>query len=201
MILYRMKCVIFLKWDLIIWKFFKHKRHKRFLMICLFGVWGFGDLGFGKVLKFDETECGYFFIFDKLFYNRMKTRQDLKTEKLRLFGCIFFAVVGITNLFASITDNSFHTLDLIILIVSILPMLIRKKMFLLLYGIVSCFIALFIGYACLTFSLNPEVKTSLFTFFMGFLLSFLTLTASLALIYVGLQSSNEKEFSLVNQKG
>ena len=127
----------------------------------------------------------------------MKTKQNIKIKRLRLFGSLFFALAGIVNFVASSIYVGIQTLDIVILIVSILPLLIRKKMFLLIFGLFACFISLYMGYACLTFSLNPKIQTSDLDFFMGFSLSFFLLIASLALIYVGLPFSDKKEFNLI----
>ncbi|MGK4567760.1 hypothetical protein [Flavobacterium sp. 3HN19-14] len=119
----------------------------------------------------------------------------MKVRKIKLFGAIYFAGLGIANL---IGVHEIQWIDLILFAISILPLLINKKLFLISYGFFAGLISLYIGYACTVFTFNQKVGTTATDLLMGYALFFFSLMASCALWYAGLQSStNKREFSLI----
>jgi hypothetical protein len=120
--------------------------------------------------------------------------QKLKTAKL--VGSIYFLGLGLINFCATYYYAKIHLLDFIILSFGFLPLLINHRIFLLLFGLLAGFISLYMGFACLTFNLNPEIHTSQTSYNMGYLLAVTSFLSSLLLVYVGLNLTENKEIKL-----
>ncbi len=106
----------------------------------------------------------------------------------KLIGAIYFLILGVLNFGATLIFAEIRILDIVILALACLPLLINRNYFYFSFGILAAIIALFLGYACLTFNLDPAIGTSGFSYFMGYLLSASLLVASFLLVYGGSQS-------------
>lgn len=124
----------------------------------------------------------------------IKQRISIRTAKL--VGSIYFLLLGLINFVATFMYAEVRLLDAITAVVCVLPFLIKKKMFLLLFGIMTAFISLYGMFAGLVFIADPQVQTSKISFLMGFLLTGSALSASLLLILAGISDENLKLSSL-----
>ena len=124
----------------------------------------------------------------------MVTNTEQRIRIAKLVGSWYFLLLGLVNFIATFIYSEIKWLDSITLAICILPLLINKKIFLLIFGIVAAFISFYLFLACLAFSLNPEVQTSQISFFMGFLLTGSALFSSLLLIFVGHTFATYKVF-------
>ncbi len=115
--------------------------------------------------------------------------QILKTAKL--FGSMYFLALGLINFCATFFNAKINPIDFIILSFGLLPLLVNKKLFFLIFGLLGCFISLYMGFACLTFNLNPRIHTSQISYNMGYLFAVTFFFSSLLLVYVGLNWSEK----------
>lgn len=106
-----------------------------------------------------------------------------KRKTAKLIGAIYFLLLGLVNLGATWAFAEINNLDIIIIAIACLPMIINKNYFSISFGVLSTFIAVFLGYACFMFHVDPNISTSAVSFFMGYLLSASMLVASFLLIY------------------
>ena len=127
----------------------------------------------------------------------MEPNKQQKIKIIKLLAALYFLILGVFSFSASLYDNVFTWLDLVLLLFSCLPLIINKRIILLAFGMLAGCASIYIMYACLSFSLIPQLLTTGIAFFMGFVLGSSSLSASLALIYVGLQSSDKNQFSLI----
>ena len=100
----------------------------------------------------------------------------------KTMGIVFFALAGVINLVATLAFSELHALDWIILAVFSLPALIRKRLFLLAYGMTFALLlslSLFLG---LIYVLDARHNTSAAHFIQGLLLGGSLLSASFFLM-------------------
>ena len=121
--------------------------------------------------------------------NISKEERKLKTAKL--VGSLYFLGLGLINFSATIFYSKIYLIDFIILSFGFLPLLVNRKLFFLIFGLLAGFISLYIGFACLSFNLNPEIHTSQTSYNMGYLLAVTSFLSSLLLVYVGLPAKEE----------
>lgn len=117
-------------------------------------------------------------------------KQLISVRTAILVGSIYFLSLGLINFVATFIYAEIRTLDTITLLVCVLPLLIRNKKFLLLFGIVVAFISLYGMFAGLVLIADPRVQTSNISFFMGFVLTGSALLSSLLLIFAGISYEN-----------
>jgi hypothetical protein len=99
-------------------------------------------------------------------------------------GSLYFILLGITNMVATMLLSDLHTVDFIILAVTCIPVIINSNVVYLLFGIMGAFISLYMGIAGLAFNVNPAVvHTSQLDFVMGYLLAISCFIASSLWIY------------------
>ena len=122
--------------------------------------------------------------------------QRFNARTAKLVGSSYFLLLGLTNLVATFIFAEIRMLDTITLVVCILPFLINRKLFHLLFGIITALIAIYLTIAGLTFMINPAVHTSTISFLMGFLLTGSALLASLLLIFSGSSDGDLKLYAL-----
>lgn len=106
-----------------------------------------------------------------------------KRKTAKLIGAIYFLLLGLVNFGATWIFAEINNLDVVILAIACLPLIVNKDYFSFSFGSLTAFIAFFLGYACFTFNVDPNISTSAFSFFMGYLLSVSMFAASFLLIY------------------
>ncbi|MBE7169003.1 MAG: hypothetical protein INR73_00335 [Williamsia sp.] len=118
--------------------------------------------------------------------------QRISAKAAKLVGSVYFLLLGLTNFVATFIYAEVKPLDSLTAVICALPFLIRKKMLLLVFGAVAAIISAYGAFACLIFSVNPQVQTSKIAFLMGFLLTGSALVSSLLLIIAGTSNENVK---------
>lgn len=106
-----------------------------------------------------------------------------KQKTAKQIGAIYFMFLGLVNFGATLILAEINSLDVVILALACLPLVVDKNYFYFSFGVLAAVLALFLGFACLTF--NPTIGTSAFSYFMGYLLCISLLVASFLLIYGG----------------
>ena len=122
--------------------------------------------------------------------------QHISVKTARILGSVYFFLLGLINFVATFIYAEIRLLDLITVVVCALPFLMRKKMFLLVFGIVAACISVYGTVGGLVFLRNPQVHTSKIAFFMGFLLTGSAFLSSLLLIFAGSSDENLNPGSL-----
>lgn len=120
----------------------------------------------------------------------MENDKDLKVTRARKTGVLYFAALGMVNLGATIFNGQLRPLDVVILVVTLLPMLITKKWFLFVFGLMASLVSLYMGAACLKFNLTPGISTQQISFIIGYLFAAANLYSAALLIYAGLQDAD-----------
>jgi hypothetical protein len=120
--------------------------------------------------------------------------QKIKTAKL--VGSMYFIALGLINFCATFYYAKINLIDFIILSFGVLPLLINHRLFFLIFGLLAGFISLYMGFACLTFNLNPEIPTSQTSYNMGYLLAVTSFLSSLLLVYVGFNWTHSRRIKL-----
>jgi putative exporter of polyketide antibiotics len=121
------------------------------------------------------------------------SKKEQKLKAAKLVGALYFLGLGLINFCATFFYSQIHLLDVIILSFGFLPLVIKHRSFSLIFGLFAGFISLYLGFACFTFNLNPQIHTSQTAYNMGYLLSVTAFLSSLLLIYVGLNSTSKRE--------
>lgn len=114
--------------------------------------------------------------------------ENKKQTRAKLIGSMYFLLLGLVNFGATWAFAEINNLDIVILAIVCLPLIVNKDYFYFSFGVLAGLIAFFLGFACLTFNLDPTIGTSAFSYFMGYLLSVSMLAASFLLIYGGSQT-------------
>ncbi|MES2458426.1 MAG: hypothetical protein V4594_22905 [Bacteroidota bacterium] len=122
--------------------------------------------------------------------------QSLNPHKAKLTGSLYFIALGFSNFGFTILNGHFRPLDVVILVLSALPLLVNKRLFTLLFGLIAGFMSVYIGIACLVFNFVKETGTSQTDFMMGYLLAFTCLLSSLLLVYAALRASSQGALKL-----
>ena len=116
---------------------------------------------------------------------------EKKLKNAWLIGSVYFVLLGVINFSATLWNGKLGTLDLLILLMFVLPLLINKKTFSLLFGIIAGLISLYMGFAAFMFNLTPNIETSQTAFIMGYLFIAATLSACILLLYSSGSSSQK----------
>ncbi|RZJ65484.1 MAG: hypothetical protein EOO50_13555 [Flavobacterium sp.] len=118
--------------------------------------------------------------------------------KIKYFACAYFALLGLATLALSASTSTLYLKrDLLIMLALALPMLINKRIFHLMYGLLSAMITLTM-LLVYTFSNNPwQIDISISMFVSGLFIFALAFVASLALVYVGTYSKTKNTFTLI----
>lgn len=126
----------------------------------------------------------------------MVTQSPTKANQIKHFAGLFFIGLATLNLILTVMNVGVRLFDLLILILVVVPFIMNKRKIFLLFGFLSGLTSLYMTVGCLIFSLNPDIQTSAMEFFMGFVLSIMSLTFSIGLIYVGIQGSENSRLNL-----
>ena len=124
----------------------------------------------------------------------MQTSKPDKINQIRYCASLFFVIIAIVNLvnsFVSTSQTAFF--DITFLGVAILPMLIKKRIFILGYGV----LATLVSFPILLIYLITSSTSYLVSYFFGLSVFIMALVCSLALIYVGTYSPEKGRFKLV----
>lgn len=122
-------------------------------------------------------------------------KQVFKTAKF--VGSTYFLMLGVINFSATSFYSKITPVDFIILSFGFLPILINKKLFYLVFGLLASVICLYMGFACFTFNLNPNIHTSQTSYNMGYLFIITCFLFSLLLVYSGLNWTEKKQIKLI----
>jgi hypothetical protein len=121
------------------------------------------------------------------------SKKEQKLNAAKLVGSVYFLGLALINFCATFYYSKIHLIDVIILSFGFLPLLIKHRSFSLIFGLMAGFISLYMGYACLSFNLNPQIHTSQTDYNVGYLLSVTAFLSSLLLVYVGLNTTRKRE--------
>lgn len=128
----------------------------------------------------------------------MEINKEKNGKKALLMGCLYFVVLALINLLTMLIDNQVTPIDLIILLITALPLLINKKIFSLFFGGLGVLFSLYILIAILIVHTNPEINhLSKLPILIGYLFAGMTIIASLLLVYSGTYSTEKNRFSLI----
>ena len=123
-------------------------------------------------------------------------QKEQKLKAAKLVGSMYFLMLGLINFCATLFYSSIYLIDFIILLFGFLPLLVNRRLFFLSFGLLASFISLYMGFACLTFNINPEIHTSQASYNMGYLLAVSSFLSSLLLVYVGLNLVDKRTIEL-----
>jgi len=121
------------------------------------------------------------------------SEKEQKLKAAKLIGSVYFLGLALINFYATFYYSKIHVIDVIILLFGFLPLLIKHRSFSLIFGLFAGAISLYLGFACFTFNLNPQIHTSQTAYNMGYLLSVTAFLSSLLLVYVGLNTTRKRE--------
>lgn len=108
----------------------------------------------------------------------------------------YFAILGTVN-FTATLFSGIHTIDFVLLGLGILPLLIKRKWFMIGYGFLGAFIFGYVVIATLASQINPMATTPIHWLLAGYALLISGIAASLLLFYAGLQTDDKHSFSLL----
>lgn len=117
-------------------------------------------------------------------------------KKAWRYSAFYFAGLALANLLIALFSGVFGTLDVVLLCLGFLPLLIRRRLFLVAYGFLAAFIFLYLAIACLVSQVSPESGPTVFAYLTGYALSVSGLLAAMLLVYAGI-GHDRKSFRLV----
>lgn len=130
----------------------------------------------------------------------MKMSQVNNPTKLKYFAASYFILIGVLNLldtFFSNIDITYSIRDFIILFVLSLPLLINKRPFYFIFGLITSTIS-FLTLILYVDSQNlSKAYDSIWAFLPGFVIICLGFLCSLALIYIGIYTAEKNRFKLI----
>lgn len=127
----------------------------------------------------------------------MKSQSSKTLKQIKLLAGIYFIGLTIINLLLTWINVGINYFDFAIFVLAVFPFILNKRRIFLLFGILSSLASLYLTFACISLSMKVGNNTSDTEFFMGFLLCFMSLTFSLALVYVGLHYAERHRFHFI----
>lgn len=111
---------------------------------------------------------------------------EQNVKRVKLIGLAYFISLGVINFVAAVFNGHFRVLDVIIVLLTLIPLIVNTKWIYISLGVLSACISLYMCFACFVMNMYQHTATSQFAFMMGYLLAASSFVASSLLVYTGL---------------
>ena len=126
----------------------------------------------------------------------MTKRISIRT--IKLIACSLFILIGLINLIETLIYlPNYYLRDTIILLILGSPLLINKRAYYVIFGLLASVISFVILIVYVIYNYPSQIDNSISFYFLGILLYLFALACSVALIYVGSYSKEQNRFRLI----